>query len=401
MKKSIIVAIVVVLSLAGCGQLMPTVSDAKLQAQERWNKTRGRMLCGVALEHFRVGQLDRAAEKALQAIALNGRDVEPRILLAKVYIEKARHADAAKELTTVLEMQPESAQAFYLLGVAQEKGGQPEEALASYRRAYSLDPSTLAPVRAAAEVLVAMGRIREAELYVDSYADKAQDDAALCELGGRVAMMRHEHGKAAAYYLRALDLDPQNRGYRRCLGEAQHLAGRCLEAAETLTPLTDPKAPPPSPWVQATLGDCWLAVGRAAAAREAYEKAAEQLPASAGVRAGLAKAQLAMGNARQAAAIATEALALQADCLDAALVLGYALLRDGRPDQAIRELTAAVAQHPRSGTLWCLLGRAHEAHGDRPRAVRCYQQALKAEPACRLARELLDEFGGKELSRRP
>ncbi|MHC4982551.1 MAG: tetratricopeptide repeat protein [Planctomycetota bacterium] len=396
--KRLMIAVIVVLSVAGC-QNMPTVSEAKLQATERWNATRAEMVYAVAIEQFRSGRLAQAAIEARKALSMDEGCVEARLLLGKVEIEKGRHAAACAELRKVLAEAPESAEAFYLLGVAQEKSGQLDEALSSYRRAYELDESNLSPITAAAEVLVRMGRAREAQLYIDSYAPKAETEVSLFELGGRLAMMGKEYDKAVDYYQRALDLDFENKHYRRRLGRAQFLAGKYAEAVETLEPLTFAESREVSPWVYATLGDCYMAMSKPAPAREAYEQACKGLKSSAGVRASLAKAVVAEGDLRRAIRTAKEALALDAKCLEATLVLGYALLVDGQVSRAIRELTQAAADHPADATLWCLLGRAHAAGGDEHSAEECYVAALRADPDSELARNLLGQSRIKQLSR--
>jgi len=141
-------------------------------------------------------------------------------------------------------------------------------------------------------------------------------------------------------------------------------------------------------------------LSKPALAREAYEQAGKRLRSSAGIRASLAKALLAEGNVRRAISTAREALALDGECLEAELALGYALLLDRQAGAAIRELTRATARHPNDATLWCVLGRAHAADGDEVRATRCYTTALRLEPDNELARELLNGTQVKKLSRR-
>ena len=400
MRRFIVVAIVVVvvLGITGCDKLMPTVSEAKVQAAERWNATRAEMVYAVALEQFKSGQLDTAAREANKALSMNEKCLPARILLAKVEIVKGRYAAARKQLTTVLEQAPQSAEAFYLLGIAQEKSGSLPEALASYRRAYELDESNLAPISAAAEVLVRMGRVREAQLYVDSYAPKAEDEVSLLELGGRLSMMTKEYAKAAAYYQRALDGDVRNPYYRESFGRALFLAGRYAEAVDALEPLMQGECKG-SPWAYATLGDCYLALSKPALACEAYTEAERRLEPSAGMRANLAKAILAKGDVPRAIYTAKRALAMDRQCLEATLVLAYALLQDGQATEAIRYLAEAAGIHKDDSMVWCLLGKAYAANGDNEKAVKCYGAALQADPDSKVARELLNETQAR-LSRR-
>jgi len=393
--KKVVIGAIVLLATAGCEHgIFHSVPEAKLEAEKRWNATRSQVLYGVAREHFRVGQLAQAAAKAHQAVAMDETHVEARILLAKVFIEQGEHAAAERELTGSLERAPETAEAFYLLGVAQEKGGRKEEALASYRRSYALDSSSLAPVVAAAEVLVALGRTRDAEMYVADHVAEADNDPALFEVGGRIALMRRRPGKAVAFYRRALDLDPANGRYREELGRAQYLAGQHAEAARTLRPLTEQPKQKASPWVWLMLGDCELAAGDARAAREAYGAAARENPTSPGLCTNVAKALLAAGDPKKAILLAHQALDLDARSLEAQLVLGYALLRDGQVGEAVRWLKGTAVEHKDDSTVWCLLGQAHAAGGDEVEAIRCYTVALRESPGNPVAQELLEAARG-------
>jgi Flp pilus assembly protein TadD len=402
MKKWMIllaVVAVVVLGIAGCSKLI-TTSEAKVEAAKRWNTTRAEMVYAVALEQFKAGQLDSAALEARKALSMDEKCLNARLLLGKVEIERGSNSAACAELKKAIAQAPQSAEAIYLLGVAQEKSGHLDDALASYRQAYQLDQSNLAPVSAAAEVLVRMGRTREAQLYVDSYARNAENEVGLFELGGRLAMMGNEYVKAVSYYQRALDLEAGNDFYRESLGKAQLIAGMYADAIDTLEPLVGRKGKEASPWVHAAIGDCYMALSKPALARDAYEQAGRRSKLSAGIRASLAKASLAEGNLPRAIWSARDALTLDGKCLEAKLVLGYALLLDGQTETALRELTQAAADHPDDGTLWCLLGRAHAANGDDAGAARCYLAAIRVDPDNALARELLNETQAKKLSRK-
>lgn len=396
--KKIVLGAIVLLATAGCDHgIFHSVPEAKKEAEQRWNTTRAQMLYGVAKEHFKVGQLTQAAAKAHQAVGMDDKHIDARILLAKVFIEQGEHAAAQRELTTALEQAPESSEAFYLLGVAQEKGGQREEALASYRRAYALDSSSLAPVVAAAEVLVALGRTRDAEMCVADHVAEADNDPALFEVGGRIALMRKRPEKAVAFYRRALDLDPANTRYREELGRAYYLAGQHAEAIQTLRPLTKQADQAASPWVWLMVGDCELAAGNPRAARKAYEAAARLNPTSPGLCTKVGKALLAAGDPKKAILLAHQALDLDARSLEAQLVLGYALLRDGQAGEAIRWLKRTAVQHEDDSTVWCVLGQAHAADGDEVEAIRCYTVALRESPGNPVAQELLAaaQGGGK------
>jgi len=387
MKRWITVAAITAVIAAGCG---PPGPEAKEQALNRWAEARAKVLCGVGMQHLKTGQLRRAQNKAIEALALQENYLEARILLAKVYIEQGHYQVAIRELDAALKQRPDLPEIHYLLGAAQEKAGLLEAALRSYRRAHALDTSDPSGILAATEVLVTIGRFREAQLYLDSYLHLAGSDPGMYELAGRVAMMQEDYEQAARFYQQASDLKPRNVRYREALGRAQFHAGSYAAALETLDELKRVRDYVIPVWGHTMIGDCQMALKRPYEARDAYYAASELHPSSPGVWANLAKAALTLQDAPRAILTARQALNLDAGCLDALLVLGYALLREGQIPRAVGVLEGAVAQHPNSGTVKCLLGRAYAAQGNGAEAARCYAAALRAEPDNALARELVN-----------
>jgi cytochrome c-type biogenesis protein CcmH/NrfG len=354
---------IVLACLAGCGQKAAT--DAKQQAYNRWYRLRADMLCGVGAEHLRVGLLDKASNKG-------------------------RYPAAIEHLTRAYQMNRNSAEAVYLLAVAQEKNKSFAEALKNYYEAYRLDSSSLDAVMAATEVLVAMGRIQEAQLYLGKYIAPADNNPGMFELAGRLAMMTAEYAKAADFFEDACDVDMKNHRYKEKLARAQFLAGRYAKARQTLDGLTASKEYSPGVWVYVMLGNACLATDRPDEALTAYEKAARLDGSSGTIWAGIAKADLVLGHSERAALAAKRALALDKGNVDASMLLGYAMLTDGRVEEALTHLIAATKKHPKDSTLWCLLGRAHAAARNSAQAVRRYSTAARLDPDNRLARELLD-----------
>jgi tetratricopeptide (TPR) repeat protein len=385
MKRVAIIAALLGLA-TGC---QTSVTQERHNATKKWHRARAQVVCSVGQECLRLGQLGKAMGQAQEALALDPDLTEARMLLSKVLIEEGRYDLAIVELEGVLTNHPKLAEAVYLLGVAQEKSLRMAQALESYRRSHVMDPSSLAGVTAATEVLVAMGRTSEAYDYIKKYLGVAGNHPRVYELAGRAAMMLGLHEEAAIHYETALDLDPKNMPYREALGRASFFAGRYDAAAEVLEGLTDTDGYRAPSSVYTMLGDCYLALGRGYAARDAYFTASEMSPATPDVWTDLAKGCLAIGDLKRARLSARQALQLDGNNLDAALLFGYALLRQGQSARAVAFLTEAAARHRQSATLVCLLGRAHAAAGDPVRAAECYAEALRLDPGNNLARQLL------------
>jgi len=393
----IVTSAIVLVSLTGCN--LRSVPEARKEAYSRWCRTRAQIIHGVAIEHFRVGQLDKARGKILEALALDADYWDARLLLSKIYIEQGKFTLAVDELTKVRQACNESPEVLYLLGVAQEKAGLLDDALISYRRSQALDGSDASAVMAASEVLANQGLVRQAQLYVESYLSLADDEPGMYELAGRLAMMQKEYGRAAEQYRHACDLDPDNLSYVESLARAQFFAGSHREAMESLKSLLASPDYNPGAWLYTMLGDCYMAADRPRTARDSYLRASEIAPSTSGVWTNLAGAFLALGDQARAILNARKALSLDPTLLDATLLLGYALLRDGQITRSRSVLTQATGTHTGSAELYCLLGRAHAAAGDEAEAMRCYAKAMRIEPDNALARELFGAAETRKVSR--
>ncbi len=388
MRYRAVATSIVLACLAGCGQ--KAAPDAKQQAYKRWYTLRADMMCGVGADHLKIGLLDKARKKAQEALALDAKYVPARILLGKICIEQGRYGAAIQHLDAAYQMNRQSAEAVYLLAVAQEKRNRFDEALKNYQEAYRLDSSTLDAVMAACEVMVAMGKTHEAQLYLDKYMAIGDNNPGMFELAGRLAMMAAEYPKAADFFEDACDLDLKNHPYKEKLARAQFLAGRYAKAKQTLRVLTASKEYTPGVWVYVMLGDACLATDCADEARTAYLMGSRLDGSSGAVWTGIAKADLVLGQTNRAALAAKRALAVDKGSVEASMLLGYAMLRGNRVDEALTYLVQAIKKHPKDSTLWCLLGRAHAAASNNAQAVRCYSMAAGLDPDNRLARELLD-----------
>jgi tetratricopeptide (TPR) repeat protein len=390
MKRILLITAILTLA-SGCESFtqVSKMDDGKAQAHKRWSHTRAQLLCDAAGEYLKSGQLDKAADKAQEALSLESGLVTARVLLAKVYIEQGEFPAAIVEIQKARDLQPRAWEPLYYLAVAQERSGHLEEALENYRKSGAMSPGNLEPVKAAAEVMIQLDRAAEARLFLENHLDAAGNDVGMYELAGRLAMTARDYAKAARYYQRAHDMAPANIRYREVLGEAQLLNGDYAGAAETLNDLLADKKYTPSSTTYCRLGECHLVLNRPAQAQDDFFKATELDPESAGVWVGLAKASSMAGDWRRSILAARKALGFQEDNAEALALLGYSLLKNGQHEEALAALIRGTKARPEDGTLQCVLGRAYAVSGNSTKAVECYQQALRLEPGNSLARELL------------
>ena len=377
-----------VLAITLCGCYQKPLSESRVESYDRWCKARARIFCGMAEQALQAGRLDEARKKADQSVELAPKFVDARMVLARIMMEQNAYVSAIAELKEACELDEESTQGHYLLGVAHEKAGHIDQAVESYKKSYDLDNKNIDAIMAVGEVLAVNGRAAEGSKYVEDYLAKNKAKPAMEELAGRLAMSAKRYELAAAHYAKLTKRNGEDPLWRQGLARALFAGEEYARAAEALEARTSIKEPAAPTWVYAMLGDCYMAASRCERARRAYAQAISRKPNSAALTIKIAQANLACGDTAAASRAARKALQISPGGLDATMVLGYALLKDKKPREAERLLSPAVMLHPRSATLMCLLGRCHAASGDSREARNCYRQAIILDPESEVAREL-------------
>lgn len=396
MKRYLLTLSGLLVLTAGCQQ--PTIKESKSVAYGKWSASRAKVLHSLARDHLMGGNIDKACTQAEEGLSLDPQNKDLQYLLARIYIERGFYSRSIGLLNMLIEEEQRTAEAkrspiladaYYLLGVAQEKHGLLEEALASYHHSAELDRSTAAPILAATEVLITQGHIAKAQDFLSCQGGRYPPEPATAELAGRLALMRKQYHQAAKHLQLACDLDAKNVRYPELLASAQYAGGEYKQAGETLAKLTRRKDYNGPAWVYTLLGDCLMARRRYAPAEQAYEKACVTRPDDPDGWARLAKAALAQNRLTRAIRSAHKARDLDADHFDAAVLLGYAMLRIDKPDKAVEVLIDASKAHPNDELILCLLGRSYDRMGRKDLSRRCYDAAKQIQPDSRLLEGLL------------
>jgi len=391
MKRILLAALLIGL-LSGCQMK----NKHKTQAYERWAHARARVVCGVAAEHLKVGDVKKALTTTREALAMDENYVPARVLLGKVLLAQGRYANAAEELRITEVLAPDDPEVAYLLGVALEKHGRHEEALRSYQKARALDPSKDAYVAASAEVLVAMDQPVQALELMRTRLARREGGPGMNALAGDLALLVGRPDEAAGFYRACLDADGDSVTALEGLAKARFFAGEHDGALECLGRLAGrPEYAEKVSWVYIMMGDCNMALKRPRRAREAYETATRIEPDTARIWMALAKAALSLGDLTRATSSARRATALGGPTLEATMVLAYALVRQQRWPEAARMLQAASEKHPDDATVLCMLGRCHQAMGRSDQATSCYLKVLRSHPRHVVARSLLNAAGAE------
>lgn len=125
---------------------------------------------------------------------------------------------------------PEDVDTQYFLGVAHERIGEKEKAMERYQRAAELDTARAIYAVAAAEMLIDIGRVDDAQTYLKDRLDIYRHNAGIRQTLGHIAMMRNDFDQAATWFTEARFLAPDDPGVQEDLARAEMAAGRFAEA---------------------------------------------------------------------------------------------------------------------------------------------------------------------------
>jgi len=391
MKRRWIAIILVFAAVGTLGCEQTPLSESKAKAYETWAASRVKILSNLTSDLYRSGQLERARKKAREALEIEPENPPLRILLAKIHIEEGHYLPAIQELDRLIPQEDFASEAYYYKGVALEKMAHRDQALESYLKSVELEknPHNFAPIQAAAEMMTLTGQIDRAREFLYPKLSPRISEPGAFELAGRLAMMKKDYGRAVNFFQSAWDLNRKSKVYPEMLAAAQFAVGQATEAAETIQRiLKDQKSAPPVR-VYLMLGDCMMDIGNTRRAQEAYRAACQIAPENSNEWSALAKSHLERDDLPGAIHTANEARKIDPGNLDAAMILGYALLKDEKPAQAIKILQEAHEKNASDPMLACLLGRAYQDDGKSESARRCFALALKLQPDNIVAQKLL------------
>jgi tetratricopeptide (TPR) repeat protein len=177
---------------------------------------------------------------------------------------RAEHLDEdVRELKQILAIDPRSAEAHVLLGIAYRTQGSQEligESVAEFRQALEIDPG-LVPVRLyLARVYLDLGRALRAREELEHALEQAPGNAELLALQGETERQLKNPQRAVELTRQALQADESNAQPRYYLALALYDLGRRDEAIRELEKVAQSGPPVADPYL--ALGTAYLDAGR-------------------------------------------------------------------------------------------------------------------------------------------
>jgi tetratricopeptide (TPR) repeat protein len=379
-------------SVAGAVATIGCSADQKTQKQQahdKWNNTRATVLCSLATDQYKSGNLDKCQQTVNQALQMDATNPALHLLAARVDIELGRLESAERRLRTAGELNPTNGEVDYLMGVVQQRWQRPEPALAAYTRAAEKKPEDPAYVIAQAEMLVQLNDTDRALSTLLDRVSAFEHSAAIRDAIGQLYEQTGQADQAIEYYRQASVLDPQDLGTRERLGLALYRKGEFSDALTQFRRVLRENESEARIDVRLLAAECLLQSGGVAEARQDYEKIAVQDPRSTSAWAGVCKTSLRLGDVRRAEAAIIKAVAIEPNSAQLQVMMGYVRMKQGRLDDAMASFRRASQADKDDAVSLSMIGMIMHKQGRSSDAVEMYRRALSIDPHDELAVKLL------------
>lgn len=171
---------------------------------------------GLALVFQNTGELELAYTHYGKALGYAPDNTRVRNNYAAFLFDQERYAEAAKEFNRVAEdvLYEGRLNAFLNLGRCYDKLNKPEEAAATYKRAYLMDRNSVPALFGMAKALFETGKYPQSQVYYDEFKKRVdKQTAASLWLGIRLADTFGDKNAHASYALALANLYPRSREY--------------------------------------------------------------------------------------------------------------------------------------------------------------------------------------------
>jgi tetratricopeptide (TPR) repeat protein len=359
---------------------------ARQQFSEAVKQRPDYVLARLALAQLHVvrGEYEAAIKAAQEILAtIDPANNNARLIESAALMGSKKYKDSRQVLQSMLASNPSSPDVMFQVGVVNLAENKFKEAEDAFRKAYQLNPANSRGLMGIVETYMTQNRPDQAMQILRSEAEKAPDRVEFRIALGNIAVRAGKYDLAIAEYLAALqksDAKSRTSGdlFLR-LGETNRRKGDLNAAIGALQKSRD--IMPENPLVVSTLALTLDGAGRKQEARQAYEHVIKLEPGN-----GVALNNLAFliaengGDLNQALTYAQKAKQFLPDLLEVSDTLGWIYLKKNLSDNAVQIFTDLVNKQPNHSTYRYHLGMALSQKGDRPRAMKELEQALKNNP---------------------
>jgi tetratricopeptide (TPR) repeat protein len=295
-----------------------------------------------------------AASYARQASEADPMSAEAHRLLGDASLLAGQGAEAEREFTAAIALEPRNTKAVFGLATIAEQQKKWNTAASLYRRVLELDPTNVAAARGVGRAMSEIG-------------DKS---------GARIA------------FGRAIENDPASAEARNDFGVFLFRADETDRSVDELIDAV--RLDGSKPVYHENLGRAYRKKGMAKEAERELAEAARLAPNDAGVWTALGHVLAEQKKIDEAATAFSTAITLDPSSEEAATALGAVLADAGKLAEAETALTKAIEANQKSPVLWNNLGATRVRRSNYAGAIEAFQKALMMDAAFEAARTNLN-----------
>lgn len=183
----------------------------------------------LAEGYFVQGQFERAITELRRCIARAPKDTRFYLKLQRYALKWNKRLDTLPAASSA-----ERGAALFFLGQAAYRLGEHEKAVTYLRKSFQIDGSPRAAAAYLSMALLALDEPYEAMEVLNTTELDIANDPVLLQVMGRASLKMNEAKNAAAYFVKALDLDPAIDNLKGDLGKAYLMMGENERAATVL-----------------------------------------------------------------------------------------------------------------------------------------------------------------------
>lgn len=395
--------------LWGCSGHGRHTTEGLTMAEQRLSGFKAGSEWDMAQQQFLSGELDKALRSVDKSISLNDSVAKSHTLRARILMEMGRLEEAMEAARTARTIDPTFVEAHYYEGLLFERFSDYEEALASFAEAGALDPSDAQHAVAAAEMLMELGRLEEAQALLEDRRSRHTHNAGVRQTLGHLAMMRGDAARAADLFGEARLLAPEDPALAEDLARALIACERYSEAELTLSRLLErPSSATPGVKELASRREaddqgasrrdlehmrvrCLIALQRSAEARTLLLGLTNGPEGAADAQAWIALGQVAhaLKDLQRMRIAANRAIALAPDRPDGRMLLAAYRMETGDLEGALKAAHEAAARFPDDSSLRLLCGVILSELDRNDEAAQALSSALALDPKNERAAALL------------
>jgi len=380
--------------LTGCSGHGNYTKEGISLAQQRLNTLKAASEYDMAKQAFLAGDLDKAMRKANAATSIADESAPLHVLRGRISIERGNMGEALLALHRAAELDAESVEAAYYLGIVHERLDEREKALEHFRTAATLDPYNPQHIVAAGEMLIDLGRADEAETELLA-SDTARHAAGVQQLLGHISLINNQPAEACGRFGKARLLAPEDGAILEDLASAQIAAGRFADAEPTIRALLADTDNANRRDLLHMLAECLMATGQPVEARELYRGLVGPDENDPAAWIGLGRSSYALGDERTLRRAASRTISI-APRQAGGYVLFAVWSRDrGETTEALSHLDTGLMRAGPDAELLSLRALLLSELGRNNEALVAAQAAVDLDPDHTAAQALADHLGSR------